>query len=571
MILGLSSVALLLQALVVAQTAGPTVRDVTRADSIRIIRDARSAQTSFELFRRSRLPIRGGGISECDVRIGRYCYWRGDDDGEDDTPPEEELAVRVRRDELIRKLDGAASTLTGDAWLAGQHVRYLVEAGRADSALAFAHRCGAGTTWCEMLAGYAAHSGGRFALADSIFRTALASMDRAERCRWLDVGDLLDDELHERFKKTDCEGREAFVRRVFRMGSPLFSVSESDLFSEYLSRVTRAKIAEHSTTTDGEVWADDQRELVLRYGWPRWYSRAETRYLAETQHSVTGHDGGMPYYYLPNLHAVDHMGATSADDWQLERSRAPSGYAPAFARSMHDLPSQIASFRRGDSTLIIAAWDARKDTTLIGRNVNAALVLVGLDSSAGIARAQKAPVVGHLAATGVLDSGLVSLELLAPAERRAARVRIGVPGRVKGTQALSDILLFAPTDTIASDVNAAMGTMLASNVVTGARNVGAFWEAYGLPAERTPVHYSLSVDQIEVGWMQRAKERLHLDDPSTGLRIQWDEAPMPVDGVAPRGVRLDLSRLRSGKYHVEISVSVNGAAPVVTSRDIEVR
>jgi hypothetical protein len=52
----------------------------------------------------------------------------------------------------------------------------------------------------------------------------------------------------------------------------LYSVSNSDLFTEHLARVTRARIAEHSAGPDGEAWADDQRELMVRYGWPRWYS-----------------------------------------------------------------------------------------------------------------------------------------------------------------------------------------------------------------------------------------------------------------------------------------------------------
>src|SRR5690348_11091221 len=68
------------------------------ADSAGILRRARSAQSSFESFRRMRLP-RGDRLSgPCDVRIGRYCYWRGDEDGEEDKdPPAEAPAVRERR------------------------------------------------------------------------------------------------------------------------------------------------------------------------------------------------------------------------------------------------------------------------------------------------------------------------------------------------------------------------------------------------------------------------------------------------------------------------------------------
>jgi hypothetical protein len=563
--------ALAFQGPLAAQAPGRTVGHVPRADSIRIVRDARSAQTAFESFRRNQLPVGASGHGDCDIRIGRYCYWRGDDDGEDDTPPEEALSIRTRRDELIRKLDGATRTLSGDAWLAGQHVRYLVEAGRTDTAIAFAARCGAGANWCQMLAGYAAHSAGRFATADSIFRGALAGMDAAERCRWLDVSNVLDDELADRFKKTDCDSREAFVRRVFRLASPLFSISESDVYTEQLSRRVRARIAEHSATPDGEPWADDERELMIRYGWPRWYSKSEPAFVSQWRPPVMGHDGGMPYDYLPKLHLVEHIGAASADDWELEAPRATNGYAPSFARSMHELPSQIATFRRGDSMLVMVAWDARRDTSLLGRDVDAAVALVGLDSTAAITRASKVGLVGHLSAIGVLDSGLVSIELLAVKERRAARARVGIAPPHAADHALSDVLLYSPGDSAATDLASAAATMLASNVIAGSRSVGAFWEAYGLPAERAQVHYTLSVDQIDVGWMQRTKERLHFDDPSTGLRIQWDETVIPQNGVAPRGVRLDLSRLRAGKYHLEVSMSINGGAPLTTARDVELK
>jgi len=49
-------------------------------DSARLVRGAHSAQSSFESFRRLRLPVQERGSGPCDIRVGRYCYWRGDDD-----------------------------------------------------------------------------------------------------------------------------------------------------------------------------------------------------------------------------------------------------------------------------------------------------------------------------------------------------------------------------------------------------------------------------------------------------------------------------------------------------------
>jgi len=552
-------------------TAGPMF---PAADSAGVLRHVRSAQSSFESFRRTRLPRGDRASGPCDVRIGRYCYWRGDEDGEEDKdPPLEPPAVRERRAALITALDSAARMIPGDAWVAGQLVRYLVEAERFDDALAFARRgCLAGTAWCAALGGFAAHQAGRFPLADSLFTTSLSAMDSVERCRWVDISDLLDDELRDRFKSLDCAARARFARRTLILGAPLYSVATTDLWTEHLARVTRARIAEKSASPDGEYWANDERELVIRYGWPRWYSQAETGPMLtmEFRPSITGHDSGMPYYFLPTTRVLDHVAETTADDWHLDDPTAPAGYAPTFARSVHELPAQIAVFRRGDSALVVAAWDARRDTTLLGRSLQSALVLAHDDSVVGITIDSAAHTTGHATAIGRIDSGLASLELRAPTDKRAARLRVGVATRDSLGFALSDLLLYsAPgAPTALADVR---DSALTSNVVPGSRTVGVYWEAYGLDAPASPVRYTLSVQQVGVGWMHRAAERLHLADPTTGLRVQWEEVPQRTNGIAGRAVRLDLSRLRSGTYHMELTAHADGARSTVAAREIIIR
>ncbi|HEY5060395.1 MAG TPA: hypothetical protein VII52_02615 [Gemmatimonadaceae bacterium] len=547
-------------------------------DSIRVVRRVADAQRSFEAFRRNRLPIAAGVHDQCDVRVGRYCYWRGDDD--DEEPGVEPASIREQRDELIRTLDSASQALPGDAWLAGQLVRYLVEAGRPNDAVGFASsQCHATAAWCAALTGYAAHIGGRFEVADSAFALALAAMDSSERCKWFDISDLLDDELAGRFQALDCSARERFARRLFWMGAPLYSVSETDLLTEYLARLTRARIAEHAAAPDGEAWADDIRALVVRYGWPRWYTRTPAAPGSLREASYTGHDAGLPYCFLPSARAFDHIGRTTTADWSLDDPQARTGYAPVFARSMHDLPSQIATFRRGDSTLVVAAWDARKDTTLLGRQLDAALALTDGNRSA-IARQSMAGSVGRISATGIVDSGLVSLELLAVADRRAARIRIGIATRPSNRIALSDLLLHAPVGaggagSAGSAGSAALATVidsaLATATIVGGRQVGVYWETYGLRAQGEPVQFTLTVEPVAGNWLRRAAERLHFTDPSRESRLHWEEVPQKVHGVAARDLRLDLSTLRPGRYRIDLSVITRIADSVVTSREIELR
>jgi hypothetical protein len=542
-----------------------------RADSVHLRRAAESAQHSFESYRRNHLPVRaGGGGGPCDVRIGRYCYWRGDD--ADDAPiPDDAPDIRARRDGLISLLDSASSALTGDAWIAGQLTRYLAEARRADDAIHFAGtRCASGRAWCAALAGYAAHADKRFAVADSAFTVALYEMEPAERCRWLDITDLLDGPLADRFDHLTCDARDALARQVLRLGAPLYSVSTTDLLTEHLARYTLARIAEHSATADGEVWGDDLRELVLRYGWPQWYSRALPSMQLEARPTITGHDAGMPYDFMPSAHAVDHAAHVTDEDWTLDDRNARTGYAPAYARSMHELPSQIARFKRHDSTLVVGAWDVRRDTTLIGRPISASLVIAADGAPTVVVRGDSAKTTGHLVAVAMGDSGIVSLELLAPAERRAARHREGFVALIGSHVTLSDLLLYSATATTSSDFAGARDNALASNEVPMGRAFGVYWETYGLRAAGEPVHFTLSVQQVGVSWMRRTVERLHLADPTTGLRLQWDEVPQQQGGIAARGVRVDVSRLRSGTYRLAVTAETDRAT-TTSERQIVVR
>jgi hypothetical protein len=187
-----------------------------------------------------------------------------------------------------------------------------------------------------------------------------------------------------------------------------------------------------------------------------------------------------------------------------------------------------------------------------------------------IARDSTVRTVGRLWTTARLDSGLVSLELRAPSERRAARSRVGLPARDTGRLALSDLLLFAPSPDVGTRLEVLRDSALATNVVSGARGVGVYWETYGLSARVEPLHFTLSVEQYGVGWLRKTAERLHLADPTSGLRLQWDEVPEPVGGIAARSVRLDLSRLRSGHYRVSLTARARDAA-ATTIREIDVR
>ena len=107
-------------------------------------REARDAQRSFESYRRFQLPRivpRGGG---CDITIGRFCYW----DNNDDTPlPAEREGVVRARERLRASLDSLAALDSTSDYIAGQSVRYALEAHDAEAAVAFLDDCDATPWW----------------------------------------------------------------------------------------------------------------------------------------------------------------------------------------------------------------------------------------------------------------------------------------------------------------------------------------------------------------------------------------------------------------------------------------
>ena len=60
-------------------------------------------------------------------------------------------------------------------------------------------------------------------------------------------------------------------------------------------------------------------------------------------------------------------------------------------------------------------------------------------------------------------------------------------------------------------------------------------------------------------------------NPTTALRIQWDEVPIQTNGIAGRGVRVDVSQLRAGHYRMQLMVEVAGGLSALRERQIEVR
>ncbi len=574
----LASVAAL--ALALALLPAPSARAqsaATRAfpfDSVSLARRARAAQARFEAFRRSHLyrDLADPG-GRCDVRVGRFCYWY---DPPFDPPPPEDEAVGPARDRLLRDLADLARALPGDDWIAGQRVRYLVEAGRADSAVAVAAGCAGTPWWCEALDGFARHAAGDEPGADGAFARALAAMPETERCLWTDLSPLLDDADADAYRALPCAARDSANRRIWWLADPLYSRPGNEVRTEHYARETMALALEHAETAHGIPWGPDLRELTVRYGWPTHWSRPFGRPGRIEDPPVLGHEPSPSFWLFP----APAMPAPWADPtgvrWDPGAERPPARYALPYATGFAPIGrAQLARFLRRDTTLTVAAFDLRADSVFAGRPARVR-VAVSRDADAVAA---SGPVPGPRG-VAVAASGwrplVASLEATGTDTTRVARLRVMAPPDPAGlAPPLSDLLLFAAGEVGAAlpeSLEAALAAALPSVTVPRGGKVGLYWEVYPAPEPGYPLEVGVRV--VPDRSKSRAPYPLGRPECPAGgpaaLTLRWREPPEPPRRGPGRSVVLDLGSLRSGRYVVVVEVLAGRERLGCTGREIRV-
>jgi hypothetical protein len=543
------------------------------SDSLAVLKAARRARDAFETTRRASAPERASGSGGARYQIiGRVRYWYEGGDESDSAPPEPRR-IREARARLLERLADASAALPGDEWIAGQRARYLLEDSQPSAAARVAEQCRAVQWWCEALGGLVRHVEQDYAGADSLFSAALADMPDDERCRWNDISSLLEGNLAKRYRELDCAGRAAFEAHWWWLAQPMYSLPANDRRTEHLARETMVRIEQGRRTTLGLYWEDDLRDVLLRYGWPTWWTREPTASpMVESEPRITGHDPSPAFGFTPSVLAFDEPANTRPEDWSLDPPQARERYAPAYAKAFGYLDHQAAAFRRGDSCVMVAAFDLSDDTLFANRPARAALALAPDERTLIVAR-DSGPATGTraLRATAPCAPLLVSLEAVAPGERHAARARYGVQfaPRVEWRPAISDLLLFAAGDSLPADLDAVLPHALGSTRVPATRKLGVFWELYGVDPADGAVDVSLTMTRRGEGWLRRAAESLGLAASPQDVRLEWREVP-GAPRLAPRALAVDVSGLAPGRYVIEVSVTATGGQTVTARRDLSI-
>jgi hypothetical protein len=540
-----------------------------QTDSAEISQRAHDLQAKFERRRRQMLPRFYIGSAEHCLIVGRFCEWHPN--LTDYAVPEEGGNIIRARAELLRELEKASAELPGDDWIMGQRIRYLTE-GHDISAVGVARSCRTTRWWCDALLGLALHVGGNYAGSDSAYAIALDGMPSPTRCHWLNLTPLLDDDIRGTYKKMSCAQREAADARIWWVADPLFMTPGNERRTEHFSRVLHTALQQDAANTYGSSWGGDLAELILRFGWAeKWTQEPSQTMYPESKAAITGHEREPGYHFFLTQPTPDSLALIVDSVFDIYQFPPREQYAPVYTRAFVRLDAQVARFRRGDSTKVVAAYDVSTDTIFGRRKFAAALIAMGDETTTPSKTVlRESPAKNVLTVSTPWKEQLIGVELLANDSAGAARWRSGfaeIP-LDSGTISVSDLLFVDGEPSLPADLNEAIPRAHGGTTFRRDRKIGLFWELYGKTPADSALPISLTIIPVDESLLRRTFRALRIAPRLSPLNIRWQENG--ASGVlSARSVLLDLSLVPAGKYAVRLEV---GNYPMAaTSRVIEVK
>lgn len=527
--------------------------------------------------------------------------------------------VRRARAGLIARFDSAATAQPENPWIVGQLVRLAVEQKDAATAMRAARACGASRPWCLLLEGYVNQVAGRDEAADTLFAHATAAMRPEERCDWTSIAPLLDGRARPAYERLACAARDSIDATYWWLADPLYIEPGNARRAEHFARKVQVRL--HAALTVDGRWdwrprygGDALATMIVRYGWPShlyWAGYREDYGHFEWLGFVDSAVNVAPEYALPRFQttppwrAVLDPSTLTAADWSRFSPRQGYGsvewesdYWPVEHWSRRsgpivELADQTVTFRRDNDALVAIGLDVPQKFFRPGTRVlyDAAVVAARDPTERWVPSRESILLDGQ--GTTVLVSPLlaraqvVSAEL-APADgapglavraRRAIHPPPPLSAMAEGETGISDPLFFRPGNDPEPPTTApvAVAKMFGSLSFSDKR-IGVFWETYGVaPADTVDVTLRI-ISAGRPGLLRRlgttigvvedagSEISMHLREPRLARRdgLSW-AGDVPIQA---RAVVLDVSRLRPGRYTVEVSVTRQGATTAVTRRDI---
>ncbi len=296
--------------------------------------------------------------------------------------------------------------------------------------------------------------------------------------------------------------------------------------------------------------------------------------------SIVGMEAVPAYRYIPAGYVLNDPVRADSTAWWQQLPPVFARYAPAYAKSLVSLEHQQAVFKRGDSAIVVMAYETRGNPAVAGAKLNAALTVTPggptpHDYSARLPNAPASTVLTVRAPWGPL---LMSAELTAPERNAVARARYGV-GPLPGPTArvtLSDILFYRSTGAFPATVEEAAPLALATERIHAKEKLGVYWETYGTDPTGESMHVSVIVmrenanGNDEPGFFSRLGKAIGRNRDATPVSISVDDLSARGLRTSTRALSLDISTLTKGEYVVQLEITVAGQPTLHTERRIEV-
>lgn len=541
----------------------------------------RRAQAQFENFRRANLPAhRGARPGTCQEEVGRFCYWY---DSLATAPEPESPHVTQARDRLITVLDSLGNAHPADNWIIAQRIRYLNEAGRDSAAFEVAKACKSFGWWCPALEGFTLHALHRYAEAEAAYDRALAGMLPTERCVWRDISLYLDEDARKVYTRVGCGDpvREAAEDRIWWYARTRYGMRGNDSRTEHFARLTYVEFLRDAPSAHMFGFDHDERELLLRFGWPVGWARGAAipqQMGMPTEgpgFQIIGHDPSPSHRFIPPHHVLTSPTVSDSTDWAVQRPPVVARYQPPYATKILMLEHQQALFRRGDSALVVLAYDVSKLPALSAAALEGALVLTpGRALEAFGTIRPSVPARGTLTAIAPWGPLLMSAEIEAPDKTTLVRARYGIrPPYAVGTRvSLSDLLFFTPYGELPTTVEEALPHAIPTQRVRASQPLGVYWEAYNTNPSGEPMTISLTIvaETEEAGAFRRGARALRLSRQSSPVSVTMEDISARGRTMSTRAVQVDISTLRRGEYLVQLEISVAGQYTIRADRRIVV-
>jgi hypothetical protein len=540
---------------------------LTGAGADSLLTCAKLGQDEFEKLRRRWSPLLS---RPCDAKTRGYCILFMAEIAGDLDP----RVVRETREELLAMLAVAAEKLPTSDWITKQRVRYLIEAGREWEAMAVVQPCRLSERWlCPAIAGYALHKMALFHPSQDSFDVALRAMPPDVRTEWTDISLFLDGDVRERLTDGSDQLRRSLARRFWWLADPFYLTSANDRWTEHLSRHVVNQL--HAGTRSGfsSRWGGRQDEVVLRHGLPDGWVNVRIPIRTATGYTWMSYKGAAVYSshtrrIVPRPGFLLEPMSIQPMDWMSESEDPLETYDLHYVHTFIRLEHQVSVFVRGDSAIIVAAYDQTADT--LWRNVvgEVGLVLMSDERSRPLMiRRRTAEPRGVLIARVEARPLLMSFEFLSNRKRRAARARYGLSIRktVQFVFSLSNLLITIHADPLPTDLKRASALARGSLRVKAGERLGLYWEGYGLGPSAELLSVAVSMHRVGKGRYGRLEEVVLEDEPP--INLKWDEVVPASSKIWKRSMSLDLpDDLQPGLYVVYLVVKSYTREPVQQAR-----